>query len=283
MLPLSISQSAPSTACRTAASTRATSGPVSAGPTSFRFTVSPCLSVIVRLVRIGFLNRHQYGGVAAVSQQGFQPLAAGAAGNQHRPRFAAERVDHARRVEATPSGRFPDGIDVSAVFERQPVDAKNAVDGRIDGERDDQKSIVPSPRRNARISASASRPAASCWAGAAFAARRVPVSTAFSPFDTSVVSDFALQTSAMPRQSRRASPGTRIANPATVSGSRFTKEKPKCLSSSTCSKRSASRPSPRPPACCFTIFFACTSGRTRPSAPSRRRWPNRFGGRLPAA
>ena len=54
MLPQIISHEARSSVSFTARSTRATSAFDSVGPASFRFTVSPCLSVMVRLVRISF-------------------------------------------------------------------------------------------------------------------------------------------------------------------------------------------------------------------------------------
>src|SRR5271157_1829942 len=53
MLPHTISHEAWSSAPSTVCSTRATSALESVGPVSLRFTVSPCLSVTVRLVRMG--------------------------------------------------------------------------------------------------------------------------------------------------------------------------------------------------------------------------------------
>ena len=114
----------------------------SSGPVSFRFTVRPCRSVTVRLVRMGFWMGTSGDGVAASRQELFQPLAGIAARDQHRVGFAAEGVDHARRVDAAPARRFAAGVDVGAVFKGQAVDAEDPVDGRIDGEGDNQTIIL---------------------------------------------------------------------------------------------------------------------------------------------
>ena len=133
---------------RTASSTRVTSALVSSGPVSFRLTVRPWRSVMVRLVRMAILNRHSGNRKPVFRQMLFHALAGIAAGDEDRVGLAAEGMNHARRVDAAPAGRLAHRVDVGAIFESQAVDTENPVDGGIDGEGDDQSIILSFHRQD---------------------------------------------------------------------------------------------------------------------------------------
>jgi hypothetical protein len=51
-------------------------------------------------------------------------------------------MNHTRCIDPAPARRFAYRIDIGAVFERQSIDAENAIDRRINGEGDDQVYIL---------------------------------------------------------------------------------------------------------------------------------------------
>ena len=57
-------------------------------------------------------------------------------------RFPAESVDHMRRIDAAPAGRLGAVEDIAAIFEHQSVHRDGAIDGGIDGKREDQVNMV---------------------------------------------------------------------------------------------------------------------------------------------
>ena len=77
------------------------------------------------------LHRHHAERESAPDQVALQPLAGIAAGDQHRRRVAAERVNHRGRVDAASARRFAAGIDVGAVLESQAVDADDVVEAGL--------------------------------------------------------------------------------------------------------------------------------------------------------
>ena len=81
-------------------------------------------------------------GEAATLRQFFQARARGTTRSRDRQGRAAKRMDHASGVDPTATRRFAAGIDVGAIFKRQPVDGDDSVDGRINRDGDDQVTIL---------------------------------------------------------------------------------------------------------------------------------------------
>src|ERR1035438_4853294 len=87
-------------------------------------------------------NGDHANGKAPGGQVALQPLAGIAAGDQYGQGLAAEGVDDARRVDATPTCGFAAGIDVRAVLKGQTIYIDDVIDGRIDGQCNDQETIL---------------------------------------------------------------------------------------------------------------------------------------------
>ena len=99
------------------------------------------------------LNPHHRDPVPAFAQKPLEAFSRIAAGDEHGQGFAAEGVNHRGDVNAAAPRRLAAGIDVGAILERQTVDTDDPVDGRIDGECNDQAPILPWRSLQAAVSA----------------------------------------------------------------------------------------------------------------------------------